>query len=91
MVAKARLWIEAFLGHSVETDEITSETPAQLVGKYATGFFENKERETKAGEKYTRLSIMRLSPYKAGAPAEPKPEPKPEPVAATAGASELPF
>jgi hypothetical protein len=90
MVAKARLWIEAFLGHGVETDEITSETPTQLIGKYATGFFENRERETKTGEKYTRLSIMRLNPYKAGAPVEPKPEPqRPVEVAATADA--LPF
>lgn len=89
MVAKARLWIEAFLGHGVETDEITAQTPQQLVGKYATGFFENKEIQAKDGTTYTKLKIMRLSPYKAGAPVEPKPEPKPEPAAAAEPA--LPF
>jgi len=89
MVAKARLYIEAFLGHGVEPDEITADLPNQLIGRYASGFFEFADRETKDGTKYQRLQIMRLSPYKAGAAA---PEPAPAPVAAAAASTdEIPF
>lgn len=92
MVSKSRLWIEALLGHSIEDDEITPDLPDQLIGKYAVGFFEAKEKVAQTGEPYTKLQIMRLTPYKAGAKAEPKPEPKPVAVAAAATAdSELPF
>ena len=81
MVAKSRLWIEAFLGHSVEQDEINSDTPNQLLNKYATGLFELADRESADRTKYQRLQIMRLSPYKAAvaAPAPPPPPPPPPP------------
>lgn len=96
MVAKARLWIEAFIGHSVETDEITADTPNQLVGKFASGFFENKEIEARDGSKYTRLKVLKLSPYKstgapAPAPVAPPPVPTPAPVAAGAVQDDIPF
>lgn len=79
MVAKARLWIEAFLGRSVEDEEAAACGPAQLVGKYAVGFFEEKERESQDGTPYTKLAIMRLSPFRPGQKSEPKPEPPPPP------------
>ena len=90
MVAKARVYIEALLGHTVEDDEITPDLPGMLEGKYAVGFFEEVEREAQDGSTYMKLRIMRLTPYKAGAKAEPKPEPKPV-AAAAAPADEIPF
>lgn len=96
MVAKARVWIEAFLGHSVEDDEITPDLAGMILGRYAVGFFEQVEKTAQTGEPYLKLKIMRLGPYKAGAPAEPKPEPaplpRPEPKpAATTSDTSLPF
>lgn len=92
MVAKARLWIEALLGHGVETDEITADTPNQLIGKFASGFFENKEIEARDGSTYTRLKILKLTPYKAGAAPEPAPAPPPPVAAASAKEdSQLPW
>jgi hypothetical protein len=96
MVAKARLYIEAFLGHSVEDDEISADLPQQLVGRYASGFFEFADREAQDGTKYQRLQIMRLSPYKGPQVAEPQPvaaaPPKsPTPAETGAAAQELPF
>jgi len=88
MVAKARLWIEAFLGHAVEDDEITADTPNHLVGRYASGFFEEKEVKREDGTSYKKLQIMRLSPYKGGE-SKPAAPPPPPPVAATT--SDLPF
>jgi hypothetical protein len=90
MVAKARLWIEALLGHSVEDDEIGADMPSMILNKYGQGFFEEVERESQSGEMYTKLRIMRLSPYKASGKAEPKPEPRPV-AAAAAADSEIPF
>lgn len=79
MVAKSRLWIEALLGHTIEDEEITPDLPGMILNRYAQGFFEEVERVSQAGEAYTKLKIMRLSPYKAGAKAEAKPAPKPAP------------
>ncbi len=90
MIAKARLWIEALLGKSVEDEEITADLPSMILNKYGTGFFEEKEVEAQDGSMYTKLKILKLSPYRAGAKAEPKPEPKPQPVAAAAS-DEIPF
>lgn len=87
MVAKARLWIEAFLGHSVEDDEISADLPQQLVGRTATGFFELVDREAQDGSQYQRLQIMRLTPYKGGPAAQPEPAPQP----AAAAAESLPW
>lgn len=93
MVAKARLWMEALLGHALEDDEITADLPSMLLNKYGSGFFEEKEIESQTGEMYTKFKILKLGPYRAGAKAEekPKPKPKPEPVAAGAGIEDLPF
>lgn len=77
LVAKARLFIEALLGHSVEDDEITADLPQTLIGKYGSGFFEEKEMESQTGETYTKLKILKLGPYRAGKTEEPKPAPKP--------------
>ncbi len=80
MIAKARLWIEAFLGHSVEDEEITPDLPSMLLGKYASGFFEEKEVEAQDGSTYTKLKILKLSPLKATGQAAEKPKaaaPKP--------------
>lgn len=92
MIAKARLWIEAFLGHAVEDDEITPDLPSLILNKYASGFFEEKEVEAQDGSLYTKLKILKLSPLKAsGVAAEkPKAEPKPQPVAVAAD-NDLPF
>ena len=80
-VAKARLWIEALLGHQVEDDEITADLPSKLVNRYAAGFFEEKDRQSQDGSTYQRLQIMRLTNYKKGdveaaAPPPPPPPPK---------------
>jgi len=94
MIAKARLWIEAFLGHQVEDEEITPDLPSMILNKYASGFFEEKEVEAQDGSMYTKLKILKLSPLKAtGAAAEkPKAEPKLVAVAAAAGQEDsLPF
>jgi hypothetical protein len=94
MVAKARLWIEALLGHAVEDDEITADLPGMLLNRYGSGFFEEKEVEAQDGSTYTKLKILKLGPYRAGAKeeAKPKPEPKREPVAAASVADQdLPF
>jgi hypothetical protein len=93
MIAKARLWMEALLGHSVEDEEITADLPQQLLQRYGSGFFEEKEVEAQDGTTYTKLKILKLGPYRAGKTEEPKPEPKPEPVAAKAApvADALPF
>ena len=92
MIAKARLWIEALLGHSVEDEEITPDLPGMILNKYATGFFEEKEVEAQDGSMYTKLKILKLSPLKATGAAAEKPKPEPKPVAAAAAAdSELPF
>src|SRR5262245_37315466 len=87
--AKARLWIEAFIGKQLESDEITADTPNQIVGKVAAGFFEEKDRESQDGMAYKRLVIMRLSSYKTGEKAEPKPEPVVAPKSSEE--SSLPF
>lgn len=92
MIAKARLWIEALLGHTVEDEEITPDLPGMILNKYGSGFFEEKEVEAQDGSMYTKLKILKLSPYRAGAKQEPKPEPKLAPVAVAAAASdEIPF
>jgi hypothetical protein len=88
MIAKARLWIEAFLGHSVEDEEITPDLPSMILNKYASGFFEEKEVEAQDGSTYTKLKILKLSPLKATGAAAEKPAPKP--VAAAVDA-DLPF
>jgi hypothetical protein len=85
-VAKARVWIEALLGKQIESDEITADMPSKIIGKYAAGFFEEKDRESQDGAAYKRLVIMRLTPYKPGEKPEPKPEPKP-----TEAPPDLPF
>jgi hypothetical protein len=79
MVAKARLWIEALLGRAVDDEEITADLPQTLLNRYGTGFFEEVERESQSGEAYTKLQILKLSPYKKGSGiAEPKPKPAPK-------------
>lgn len=97
--AKARQWIEALLGRPVEDNEITDELPNMLREKVAVCIFEEVEKEREDGEAYTRLKILRLSPYKAGAngqaverpqaPPPPVPQQR-QPVAAAAG-SDIPW
>lgn len=79
MTATARLWMEALLGRPVEDDELESRsiTADMLINKVASCIFEEKEAENQQGEAYTKLVILRLSPFRAEA-AKPKPAPKPE-------------
>lgn len=88
MIAKARLWIEALLGHTVDDEEITADLPNMLIGKYGSGFFEQKEVDAQDGSTYTKLKILKLGPYRPKAKAEPKPEPV---AAASASLSDVPF
>jgi hypothetical protein len=88
--AKARLWIEALLGREVDDSEIGDALVQQLINKVAVVLFEEKERTARDGiTKYTKLQILRMSPYKDGASqAAPMPQsaaipPRtPEPAAA---------
>lgn len=73
--AKAREWAEALMGRSLENSEIDDELPVKLQEKVAVCLFFEQDRETQGGEAYKKLKILRLAPYKAGAP---------EPVAAPA-------
>lgn len=89
MVAKARTFIEAFIGHTVEDDEFSSDLPNQILNKYASGFFEYVDREAKDGSHFNKLQIMRLSAYRPEAvPAAPPVPPPPPPVATQ---SDIPF
>lgn len=77
MTATARLWIEALLGRTMEDEDITPDLPDQLIGKVASCLFESNEKISQEGEAYTKLSILRLSPYR-GEAAAPKPKPAPK-------------
>ena len=70
MVAKARAWMEALIGRALDDDEIRPDMDDQLIDHVASGLFENKENTNQmTGEVTTQLRILRLSPYKAKAPA----------------------
>lgn len=97
--AVARLWMEALLGRELLDSEIGPGLEDQLIGKVAVGLMEEKDAVSRGGEAYTRLNILRLSPYKEGAaaqaaePASPKRENKPMPQAAAVApaASNVPW
>lgn len=90
--AKARLWIEALLGRTVEDSEIDDSLPNMLKDKAAIALFEEVAKEDSSGQEYMKLKILRLAPYKGGTSSEPAaepvaakasaPAPKREPVAA---------
>lgn len=63
--ARARLWIEALLGRPVEDNEINDNLPDLLKDKTAVCLFEEKVVERDDMESYTKLKILRLSPYKS--------------------------
>lgn len=88
--AKARQWMEALLGRSVEDGEIDDNLPNLLKDKAAVCLFEEQQKESQTGELYTKLKILRLSPFNANAP-ETKPEPKPKPEPVAAGKADLPW
>lgn len=62
--ATARLWMEALFGKALEDDEIGPDIANQLRGKSAVALFEEQEKETRDGEAYTAIKILRLSPRK---------------------------
>lgn len=68
--ATARMWMEALYGKPLEDEEIGPDIANELRGKSAVALFEEKEKQSQAGETYTALTILRLSPRKAGAAQE---------------------
>jgi hypothetical protein len=86
--AKARLWIEAFMGRAVEDEEIKQPGfEQQLIHKPAFALFEEKARQGQDGQENTRrLRVLRLSPYVEKTPAAPAapvletPAPTPKPA-----------
>jgi hypothetical protein len=74
--AISRLWIEALLGRAVEDVEIGPGTAKDLVSKVAVGLLEEEEKTNQEGEVYTKLKILRLSPYKTGETNGAAPAPK---------------
>lgn len=62
--ATSRLWMEALFGHPLEDDEIGPEIANELVGKVAVALLEETEKTSQAGEAYTAIRILRLSPRK---------------------------
>lgn len=89
-VARAREWIEAFLGGPIEDSAIGPDLPDLLKGKVAIALFEEEEKENLSGETYTRLKILKLSPYKKGDKVQ-QPEKRQPVAAAPAAADEAPF
>lgn len=73
MVAKARAWAEALVGHALEDEDIDDSLGDRIMDKVATGFFEEKEIIGQTGETYTRLKIMRLQPFRAKTADAPAP------------------
>lgn len=63
--ATSRLWMEALFGKPLEDSELGSDIANRLRGTSAIALFQEKEKENSAGEPYTQLSILRLSPRKA--------------------------
>ncbi len=66
--ATARLWFEALFGKPLEDNEISGAAIANEVrGKTAVVLFEEKQKTDDGGQPYTSLSILKMSPRKAGA------------------------
>lgn len=88
--AKARLYMEALLGRPLEDEEINAETANAIIDKVAVCLFENREGTDDVGTPFTRVKVLRLSPYKEGAKSGAlPPAPSPAPVAAAVADREV--
>lgn len=79
MTATARLWMEALLGRPIDDEELVAKqiTSDDLIDKVASCLFQEKDAVNQEGVDYTKLTILKLSPYR-GDTAKPKPAAKPE-------------